>query len=285
MQSPINPTQLGWMGLGTGLAIVHLILTWQLVKQTDQLVINALFWLAILGTLTRQRCQVGSDRRACFVGFLLLGLILAKSGSMAQVEAWFVRLFPAFASLGLSFVISGFRLNHQWRAGLLLLPLMIPRSLIEQVVEQLIGGFCQVITAQFTAFMLHYLGFQVMQKGTVITLNQGSVEVLFRCTGIPLLILLAQLALLFLITFPLPQLQQIKILLIATAIAFLLSSLRVALMVVVVSNPTAFAYWHGGEGSQIFSTGAIGLFGWVCQQFLPRIQIDGVVPHSIGNDP
>lgn len=274
LQPQINRIWLGWIGLGIGFALLHLYLTWQLVKQTDQLVINALFWLVILGTITQQSRQFRSDRCSRFIGFLLLGLLLAKSFSMPQVEAWFIRLFPAFAVLVLSLLMSGFRLNHQWRVGLLLLPLMIPRSLVEHLAEQLIGTVCQLLTAQVAAFLLHYLGFQVMQKGTIITLNQGSVEVLFRCTGIPLLILLLQLAVLFLITFPLPKLQQLKIFLVATTIAFLLSSLRVAFMVVVVNNPAAFAYWHGGEGSQIFSTGAIVLLGWFCQSLLPRIQID-----------
>jgi cyanoexosortase A len=122
--------------------------------------------------------------------------------------------------------------------------------------------------------MLHYLGFDAVQQRTTITLNQGAVDVLFRCTGIPLLILLLQLALLFFMMFPLCQKQRMRLLITAVLIAFLLSSLRVALMAVVVNDPIAFSYWHGGNGSQLFSTGAIALFGWLCQQALPCVQID-----------
>jgi cyanoexosortase A len=138
--------------------------------------------------------------------------------------------------------------------------------MVEHVCEQAIGQPLQVVTAQFAAFVLHYVGFNAVQQQTTITINHGAVDVLFRCTGIPLLILLLQLALLFFVLFPLTRQQRVRVIVLAVLIAFLLSSLRVALMAVVVNDPIAFAYWHGGNGSQLFSTGAIVLFGWTCQR-------------------
>jgi len=270
----IYPCQRWLTGVGGGLALLHLVLTWHLMQQADQVAINALFWLAILGTLASHDPQANRDRRAHFVGLLLLGAIVAKSLTATHPEAWFVRLFPALTVLSLGLLNSGFQLKRHLRAGALLIPLLIPRGLIEQVAESTIGQMLQVFTAQFAAFVLHYIGFNAIQQHTTITVNHGTVDVLFRCTGVPLLILLSQLTLLFFVVFPLQQAQRIRIVILAVLIAFLLSSLRVALMAVVVNNPIAFAYWHGGDGSQIFSTGAIVLFGWMCQRALPRVQID-----------
>ena len=270
----IHHYRIGLAGAGISLAFLHLVLTWQLMRQSDQVVMNALFWVAILSTIADDRHTAGRDRFSRFVGLLLLGAIVTKSLAIAHVEAWFVRLFPAFAVLSLGLLLSGFQLKRHWRAGLLLLPLMLPKGILERTIEQMIGQPLQVFTAQFAAFVLHYLGFNTAHHHTTITINQGAVEVLFRCTGIPLLMLLLQLALLFFVMVPLSQQQRVRIIFIAVLIAFLLSSLRVALMAIVVNDPIAFAYWHGGNGSQLFSTGAIVLFGWFCQQSLPRIGID-----------
>ncbi|XGV97095.1 MAG: archaeosortase/exosortase family protein [Leptolyngbya sp. BL-A-14] len=259
-----------WL-VGSGLALLHLVLTWRLMQQVDQVAINALFWLAILGTLINHGFNVRYDRRAYVFGLLLLGAIVAKSLTVAHPEAWFVRLFPALAVVSLGLLISGFHLKRHWRAGVLLIPLLLPRGLLEQAAESTFGKPLQVLTAQVAAFVLHYIGFDTSQRHTTIIVNHGAVDVLFRCTGMPLLILLSQLALLFFVMFPLHSTQRMRIIILAVLISFLLSSLRVALMALVVTDPIAFAYWHGGNGSQIFSTGAIVLFGWLCQRVLPRV--------------
>ncbi|MGI0488916.1 archaeosortase/exosortase family protein [Pantanalinema rosaneae CENA516] len=257
--------------LGIGLAALHLILTWRLLHQFDQLVLNAVFWLAILGVLIQSRHQPNRDRGSRWIGLALLGVGLVKSLSISHPEAWFVRLFPALMIVSLILLISGFQFQPHGRIGLLLMPLMLPRRLVEHLAEQFVGEPVQVLTAQFAAFMLHYIGYDAVQQNTIITLNQGGVDVLFRCTGIPLLIVLLQLALLCFGVFSLSWSHKIRLLTVAAMIAFLISGLRVAMMAVVVSDRAAFDYWHGGTGSQLFSTGAIVLFGWCCQRSLPRI--------------
>lgn len=261
----------GLIGLGIGLAGLHLILTWRLLHQLDQLVINAVLWLAILGILTQHRHKPNHDRGSRWLGLLLLGIGLVKGLSISHPEAWFVRLFPPLVIFSLILLISGFQFKQHGRIGLLLMPLMLPRGLVEALVEHLVGYPTQVLTAQFAAFVLHYIGYDAVQQNTIITLKQSGVDVLFRCTGIPLLLVLLQLALLCFGVFSLSWAHKIKLIAVAAFIAFLISSLRVAMMAVVVSDRAAFDYWHGGAGSQLFSTGAIVLFGWFCQRSLPRI--------------
>jgi len=268
--SPIYRLKFWLAGVGLGLALLHLVLVERLMRQTDQVVLNGLFWFAILGTMAQSNNR-GSDRLFHYIGLVVLGGIVAGSLAAPAKEAWFVRLFPAFAVFSLGLLISGFRLQQHWRTGLLVIPLMIPRGTAEQGVEHLIGQTIQILTAQFAAFILHYLGVDVVQKSSTISSSFGSVEVLFRCTGIPLLILLLQLTVLLIVVFPVAWRQQLRLVVIAAAIAFFFSSVRVALMAVVVKDPVAFEFWHGGNGSQLFSTGAIVLFGWICLQASPRI--------------
>jgi len=268
--APVYRLKLWLAGVGLGLALLHLVLIERLMHQTDQVIINGLFWSAILGTMAKPHDR-SSDRVSHYLGLVILGGIVVSSFAALAEEAWFVRLFPVFAVLSLGLLTSGFRLQQQWRTGLLVIPLIIPRGLVEKGIEHLIGQIIQILTAQFAAFILHYLGVDIVQKGSTISSSFGSVEVLFRCTGVPLLILLLQLTFLLVVVFPVNQTQQFRLVVIAVAIAFLLSSARVALMAVVVKDSVAFEFWHGGNGSQIFSTGAIALFGWLCLQALPRI--------------
>lgn len=274
---------LGLVGTAGSLACLHLVLTWRLFHRTDQVALNGLFWLAILGLLV-QIPRTRPDLKTRLIGLALLGWLVGQSVTLPGETTWWVRLFPALAVFSLGLLHSGVRLRKLSRVGLLVLPLMVPRGLVEQGLELVIGPPVQLLTAQVARVMLHYAGFETTQQHTVIRLNQGAVEVLFHCTGVPLLIVLGQLAFLFLIVFPVSRRGQVTIIAVAGAIAFCFSSLRVAVMAGVVASPTAFAYWHGGQGSQIFSTGAIVLFGWFCQRFLPGIEVHRVVLHPVGND-
>jgi len=47
-------------------------------------------------------------------------------------------------------------------------------------------------------------------------------------------------------------------------IAFVVNSLRVALLVIVASQEALFKYWHAGDGSQIFSVIAVSILLAFC---------------------
>lgn len=255
-------------GISVGLALLHLVLIGRLLHQVDAIVMNALFWLALLKVFMDARCQVKRDRLPRFAGHLILGLLVVNSLPIVPLQAGFVRLFPVLAALSLS-LLFGLSWKQHWRMGLLFTAILLPRGMVEPLMEQAIGAPVRILTAQFAAFVLHYLGFAVAQQDATLTVNHGAVEVLFRCTGLPLLVLLLQLVLIFFGVVSLSLPQQARIVLVAVGVSFLLSGLRVALMATVVRDPAAFEYWHGGSGSQIFSTSAIVLLGGFCQQFLP----------------
>lgn len=276
MTAPIlNPLQdfKIWLGgIGIGLILLHLLLIWKLTGQTDQILLSGLFWLAIAQKLwqRRQQLQWHSDGIASAIGLLLMGMTLIKSLSLFWVEASFLRLLPGLIAVSLGLLAAGWRLQQFWRELLLVLPLILPKGLLLQGLETAIGLPIRTLTAQFSSFMLHYLGFNVLRQGTVIELPNGAVDVLFGCTSIPALILLLQLAILFIAFFPIAPAQYIRVLMASASIAVVVSSSRIALLAIVAADKSSFSYWHGAQGSQIFSTIAIVLFGEFCRTLLNR---------------
>lgn len=271
MRSP-SQLQVSLGGIGIGLMLLHLTLLWKLTRQTDQLVLSLLFWGAI-GRRLWQRCQslvLDSNWIASGIGLGLIALLLLKSVSLFWVETSFLRLLPGLAAVGLGLLASGWRVRQFWPEFLLLLPLMLPKGLILHALETWIGLPVQTLTTQFSTFILHYLGVMVERQGVNIVLPNGAVEVMFGCTGIPVFVLLLQLALLFIVSYPLTSLKKIQVCVAAATIAFTLSSLRIALLASIVSDPKWFSYWHGTEGAQVFSSGAIVLFSWFCHALVEQ---------------
>jgi len=259
-----------WLGLtGLGLIALHLTLTWKLTQQTDQMVLNVLFWGAIAALLWRRRSHLdlNSDWISSTIASVMIGLVLMKSLSLFWFESPFVRLFPGLAALSLGLLASGPRLNQYWREGLMVLTLMIPGGALSQFLEPQLGGAVQTLLAQTTTFLLHYAGRDVVRRGTEVVMTDGAIRVEYGCTGIPILILLIQLSILLILLFPMHRYRQIYIFGIAGVIAFALGMIRITIMSLVVNQRTVFEFWHGPPGAQIFSTLAIALFA-LCSQAL-----------------
>jgi cyanoexosortase A len=259
-----------WLGLtGLGLIALHLTLTWKLTQQTDQMVLNVLFWGAIASLLWQRRSSLNlnSDWISSTIASVIMGLVLMKSLSLFWFESPFVRLFPGLAALSLGLLASGPRLSQYWREGLMVLTLMIPGGALSQILEPQIGVAIQTLLAQTITFLLHYTGMDVMRRGTEIVMSNGAVRVEYGCTGIPILILLIQLSILLVLLFPMRGYRQSYIFGIASTIAFALGVIRITIMSLVVNQRPVFEFWHGPPGAQIFSTLAIALFA-LCSQAL-----------------
>ncbi len=259
-----------WLGLiGLGLIALHLTLTWRLTQQTDQMMLNVLFWGAIVFLLWQRRKDLNltSDWISSLVATVLMGLVLTKSVSLFWFESTYVRLFPGVAALSLGLLASGPRLKQYWREGLIVLTLMVPSGTAAQIIEPWLGSSIQTILAQSTTFFLHYVGVDVIRQGTAVLMDDRAVTVEYGCTGVPIFILLIQLSVLLILLFPTSIYQQGYIFLLAGGITFLLSSVRISIMLLVVSQPDRFEFWHGPQGAQIFSTLGIILFA-LCSQML-----------------
>jgi cyanoexosortase A len=256
-------------GITVGLVAYQLLLTWQLDNNVDQLTVNALFWGAILYLLwgKRDKLSLESDFFSSFIGLLLIVLIIFKSISLFWFESSLLNAVPFTFALGLSLLASGVKgLKQYWRELTIAVLLCLPVSFFEPFVDRLFH--ISQLTTAFAVFVLWYAGFDVTRLDTTIVLPQGSAIVGVACTGISTMLLLLKLATIYMLIFPSKWGQKICLVVAAISIAFMSGGLRVAIIATVVSNPTAFNYWHGASGNQIFSTVAIVLFGLLCRYLL-----------------
>ncbi|MGB7709349.1 MAG: cyanoexosortase A [Microcoleus sp.] len=249
------------LGIAAGLIALHLTLTSR-TENTDLFGTMLLFWGVVCfliwerhESLTLESGVFGS----CF-GASLIALILLKSSSISGYD-FFIRATPFLSGISLALLASGTKgLKQYWQELLILAYTAIPPGLI--------GVFVNValLTAKFSAFILHYLGFEVVRKGVFLVLEKGSVEVYHGCSGVNAILQVLGLALVFLLMFPTTMGQKIVVPIIAVLIGFIVNAARVALMAVLVSlsQPEAFKYWHEGNGSVIFSMIAVFIFGLFC---------------------
>ncbi|MEG4588242.1 cyanoexosortase A [Microcoleus sp. MOSTC5] len=249
------------LGIASGLIVLHLTLTSR-TNDTDLFGTMLLFWgvVAFLIWERHESLTFESGIFASFFGSSLIALILLKSSSISGYD-FFIRATPFLSGVSLALLASGTKgLKQYWQELLILGYTAIPPGLI--------GVFVDVakLTAKFSAFILHYLGFEVVRKGVFLILEKGSVEVYHGCSGVNAMLQLLGMALVFLLMFPTTLGQKIVLPLVAIIIAFVVNAARVALMAVLVSlsQPQAFKYWHEGNGSVIFSMIAVSIFGLFC---------------------
>ncbi|WP_293124118.1 cyanoexosortase A [Microcoleus sp. bin38.metabat.b11b12b14.051] len=250
------------LGIGSGLIALHLTLTSR-TNDTDLFGTMLLFWgvVAFLIWERHESLTFESGIFASFFGASLIAFILLKSSSIPSGYDFFIRLSPFLTGVSLALLASGTKgLKQYWQELLILGYTAIPPGLI--------GVFVDVakLTAKFSAFILHYLGFEVVRQGVFLILEKGSVEVYHGCSGVNAILQLLGLALVFLLMFPTTTGQKIVVPILAIIIAFVVNAARVALMAVLVSlsQPQAFKYWHEGNGSVVFSMIAVFIFGLFC---------------------
>lgn len=249
------------LGIASGLIALHLTLTSR-TNDTDLFGTMLLFWgvVAFLIWERHESLNFESGIFASFFGSSLIALILIKSSSISGYD-FFIRATPFLSGISLALLASGTKgLKQYWQELLILAYTAIPPGLIGVFVD------VALLTAKFSAFLLHYLGFEVVRKGVFLILEKGSVEVYHGCSGVNAMLQLLGLALVFLLMFPSTKGQKIVLPFVAIITAFLVNAARVALLAVLVSlsQPEAFKYWHEGNGSVIFSMIAVFIFGLFC---------------------
>lgn len=270
---PLNPVRLlqspkfCLFGIAASLTVLHLLLTWRMLGDTDRLIFDVLFWGAILCLLWRKQdiLYLESDVLSSFLGFLLIALVLLKSINLFALESAFLKLSPLLVALGLGLLASGFKgLKQYWQELMFVLLVCLPaEGLLSQTIEQLFK--VTTLTAQFAVFFLWYLGFEISRQGADVILPHGYVFVDASCTGLGMALLLLKLSVVFILMFPTSWKSKILVPLGAVLIGFVTGGVRAALMVTVVTNQELFHYWHGSPGNQIFSTISILIFGLLCR--------------------
>lgn len=249
------------LGIAAGLIGLHLTLTSR-TENADLFGTMLLFWgvVAFLIWERHESLTLESGVFSSLFGGALIAFILLKSSSISGYD-FFIRVTPLLSGISLAMLASGTKgIKQYWQELLILAYTAIPPGLI--------GVFVNVslLTAKFSNFLLHYLGFEVKRQGVFLMLEKGSIEVYHGCSGVNAILQLLGLAVVFLLMFPTTRGHKILVPIVAVLIAFIVNAARVALMAVLVSlsQPQAFKYWHEGNGSVIFSMISVLIFGIFC---------------------
>lgn len=262
-----------------GICILYLNLIWKTTGDIDQLTTDCLFWGAILWLLWRKKDNVNfrSEPISSFIGLILLGLILSKTLSLFWFESILVPLLPISAASALGLIASGFTGLMQYIQELFFAWfLFFPTGVIGHFIDSTIH--ITILNAKFATYFLYYLGFDVATQGNQVLLSlpqlgEFKAIVDYPCAGVPMILLMLKLALLLITFIPLPQKQRLLIPIFSMALGFLLGVIRVCILTLLIPDVSKFDYWHGAQGSQIFSTLAITIFSGFCYWILPRKQI------------
>ncbi|KPQ33227.1 MAG: Transmembrane exosortase [Phormidesmis priestleyi Ana] len=268
-------TTVQWLvAITISLATIHLVLVWHITEQSDQLLLSALYWLAIIISFKQRLLRLGPSNHWIphALGSLLIVFIIYRSLFVFLSESSFVRIFPSISVLGIVLLAAGFKFYTYWRECVLMGILALPPILTNQALEGLVGHHLQLIIAQIATFFIHYIGLEVTRQGTDIILERGAVSVAYGCTGGDILILLWQLCVPVVLLVPIPKPHRLGMPFGAIGLTLILASIRVSIMAFFVHQPALFEYWHGDAGNQIFSNVGIFVFGgvywWITESYL-----------------
>lgn len=249
------------LGIAAGLMAVNLTLTWR-SDNVDVMGTSLLFWgcVAVLIWERKDDLRLESGLFSSLAGVLVIALVMLKSATVSGYDI-FLRVAPLMSAVGIGLLASGARgIKQYWQEMLMLGFIAIPPGLVLRVVDT------APATAKFSGFLLWYLGADVTREGIYLILPEGSIEVASGCNGLNLILQLLGLSMLVLLMFPTKKIHKVIVPVVGAIVAFVVNAARVALLAVIVAsgNHQAFVYWHHGDGSLIFSTIAVAIFGAFC---------------------
>ena len=252
------------MAIATAIAVLHLTLASR-IEESDIFATSLLFWFAA-GTLIwdhRHQLDFHSGLFPSLVGAIVLALGLTRL-TFSPDSASMAWGFPFLAALSLGLLASGFKGLRQYWKPLLIFGVLAVQPLLVLTLQAI---DLSELTAKAASFNLSYLGFHPQRETTYIYLPASRTQVYGACSGLQSILQLLSISVLFLLMFPLRNLWQRGLCVIAAVlIAFFVNSFRVALMAILnnAGNKPAFDFWHEGDGSLIFSAIAVAVFGGFC---------------------
>jgi len=264
-------------GIAVGLIFLHLYSVWTVSFHLDQqlgrntgsefLSISLLFWGAALSLLWPKlhTLKLNSGVFSSFFGASLIALVFFKTITLSNDDS-FLRISPFISALGLALLASGVKGLKQYQRELfLLLFLALP---VEEALAKVID--LDTLTAQFADFLLSDLGFDASRQGTVVALPTGAVKVDPGCSGLRAITRLLQLSSLILVMIPTAWLGKIIIPTLAILLAFMVNSVRVAVLALLIANNhrQAFDFWHEGSGSHAISMVSVIILWLLCQYLI-----------------
>jgi cyanoexosortase A len=261
-----------------GLAVLYLGLVWRTTADIDRLTTDCFFWGIILWLLWQKKSKLEyySDPISSFIGFLLLGLVLFKTLTLFEFESIFLFFFPFISAIALALIASGFKGLGQYIKELFFAWfLFFPTGTIGYIIDGIFH--ITVVNAKIATYLLYYFGFDTKSHGNEVILNLSELGnfkavVGLSCTGVPMILLIFKLSLILICCASLTKYQQKALPVYSIIFGFLLGVIRVCILTLSIPNRAQFDYWHGTQGSQIFSTLAIVIFSAFCYGILEKNQ-------------
>lgn len=210
----------------------------------------------------RDKLTLESGFFATLCGLLLIALVFFNS-LFAINSGIPIGILLFISALSLALVASGYKgLKQYWMELLALFFLSASKVLVPFIAD------ISQLTASFSATLLLFTGFEVILSDYKVILPTGSIEVFPFCSGMDLILQMLGISILFFLTFPYnwSWVQKIIVPTLAATIGFIVNAIRIAIMAVLVAKGDngAFQYWHGGDGSLVFSLAAVVPFGLFC---------------------
>ncbi|MGB3636419.1 MAG: cyanoexosortase A [Rivularia sp. (in: cyanobacteria)] len=269
----LKDTRYWLLGIAAGLQAICFTLIWK-ADDTGHLGMSLLFLFAV-GSLTwekRHTLKFESEVVPSIVGIGLISWVLWESANLADGNT--MRLLSFTSALGVALLASGFKgLKQYWQELTILFFLGVPSVLSGLLFD------ISPLTAKFSAFLLHYIGFDVVTQGVFINLPSGGVEVTHECSGIDTILYILSVAILALVMFPVNRSKRFFVPIVAITIGFAINGVRVAMLAIFAgSNKAAFESWHGGQASYLYGMIGIVLFGcfyWLLLQQEEKSQNSG----------
>lgn len=260
--------------LGWGLGGFYLLLNGALLRGGDRpeiFGVSALFALVFCYQQweePEQRIRFEPNGGAMGLGLLIGGWLLFKGWHLFSEDEAFLRCLPLLSLGSWGLICGGWQGLKQLGRYLCLFGfLAMPWELVYVMLD------LSTLTAQFAHFLLWILGLAGERQGTLIRVGAGAIEVYHGCSGLKLILQLIGFTLLYFVLNSLRGWGQLVLIFGAIAIGFILNGMRVAMMAILVSlgDESAFAYWHLGTGSLIFSglaVASLGCWGWLTQRWI-----------------
>lgn len=269
----LKNTRYWLLAIAAGLQAICLTLVWN-ADDTGHLGMSLLFLFAV-GSLTwekRHTLKFESGIFSSIVGLGLISWVLWVSANLADGNT--MRLLSFTSALGVALLASGFKgLKQYWQELTILFFLGAPSVIATFLFD------ISPLTAKFSAFLLHYLGFDVVSQGVFINLPNGGVEVTHECSGIDTIIYILSVSVLALVMFPVNRSKRFFVPIVAIIIGFVINGIRVGMLAIfAASSKAAFENWHGGQASYLYGMIGIVIFGcfyWLLLQQEEKSQNSG----------
>lgn len=254
LQQTFRKLEFWLLATWVSLIAINVALQCRLGDNLDDTAMVILTWAVAVLLVIRNRhnFKFETTPSAIATGALLITWVLIKSLLTRRVYDILFILTPVMSTVGVALIASGWKgLKQYWQPILLTATLGTPVPFLFSAIEKFIP--VNVFTAQFANSVLWYGGLKVVQQGVTILSPYGAVEVARGCAGLPPIFMLLRITLMFVLVFPVSRFNMWIMFPSAVAIAFIVNSLRVSLLVTISNQADLFKYWHDGDGSQIFS--------------------------------